>query len=758
MKMKPFLHLFLVVMVYFSGWTAAQQSVVTPTTSALTTVVPSLINFSGVLTDLNGKPLAAVQGVTFLLYSSEQGGNPLWMETQNVTPGNNGQYSVTLGSTTSQGVPADLFSNGEARWLGVQVVGQPEQPRVLLVAVPYALKAADAQTIGGLPPSAFVLAAPPSGVSPSSLAGSVSTSQVATPPNGTVTGSGTVGYIPLWDTTSDIISSVLFQSGSGGTAKIGINNATPKATLDVGGNSILRGSVSLPNIGTATATAGKNSQTFTQAASAYNSGTGAAVTQTFQWQAEPANNDTSTASGTINLLFGQGTSKPAETGLHIASDGQITFATGQTFPGTGDGTITGVTAGTDLTGGGSSGNVTLNLNTAALNSIYAQLTAANTFTGNQTVSGTLTATSLTGNGSGLTNVTAANSNELGGLSASSFAQLATNNTFTGEQYIDNKVIITGTSSYEVLAVSNTTGTGHGISASTASPTGNGVVGNVTATSGSSAGVLGTTTSPFGYGVTGQSPNVGVHGAASGTSSTGATFGAVSGVWGDTAGTSGGAFWGVLGTADDNYGGVFLNNTGSDIVTATLYLENGSTESDALTFMADGIGVDYCAIDNAGDLTCTGTVSGVVPAENGARKVSVHAVQSPENWFEDFGSGVLTNGAMTVSLDAAFASTVNTAIDYHVFLTPNGDCKGLYVSQKSPGSFEVRELGGGTSNVAFDYRIVAKRAGYENQRLEDVTDRYRKMKEQQQLRRERASQRRAARTAATPVVTALTQHR
>jgi hypothetical protein len=55
----------------------------------------------------------------------------------------------------------------------------------------------------------------------------------------------------------------------------------------------------------------------------------------------------------------------------------------------GTGTITGVTAGADLTGGGTSGNVTLNLNTTALNSNYAQLGAANTFTEKQTVNGTL---------------------------------------------------------------------------------------------------------------------------------------------------------------------------------------------------------------------------------------------------------------------------------------------------------------------------------------------------------------------------------
>jgi hypothetical protein len=58
---------------------------------------------------------------------------------------------------------------------------------------------------------------------------------------------------------------------------------------------------------------------------------------------------------------------------------------------------------------------------------------------------------------------------------------------------------------------------------------------------------------------------------------------------------------------------------------------------------------------------------------------------------------------------------------------------------------VRELAGGKSNVAFDYRIVAKRAGYENQRLEDVTERARQMQQKQQLRRERLAQRRASHT-------------
>jgi len=65
-------------------------------------------------------------------------------------------YSAELGATQSAGLPRNLFATGEARWLGVQISGQAEQPRTLPMSVPYALKAADAQTLGGLPASAFL--------------------------------------------------------------------------------------------------------------------------------------------------------------------------------------------------------------------------------------------------------------------------------------------------------------------------------------------------------------------------------------------------------------------------------------------------------------------------------------------------------------------------------------------------------------------------------------------------------------------------
>ena len=106
--------------------------------------VPTLVNFSGVLTGADGKPMTSLTGLTFSLYAESQGGPPLWVETQNVQPSKSGHYTVTLGSTTVQGLPASVFASGEARWLAVQAEGLEEQPRVMLLAVPYALEARDA--------------------------------------------------------------------------------------------------------------------------------------------------------------------------------------------------------------------------------------------------------------------------------------------------------------------------------------------------------------------------------------------------------------------------------------------------------------------------------------------------------------------------------------------------------------------------------------------------------------------------------------
>src|SRR6266446_1513731 len=122
--------------------------------------VPRLVKFAGTLKDELGKPRTGVVGVTFAVYKELEGGAALWLETQNAELDEQGRYAVLLGATKNEGLPLELFTAGEPRWLGVQVnlPKELEQPRVLLVSVPYALKAADAETLGGKPLSSFVLA------------------------------------------------------------------------------------------------------------------------------------------------------------------------------------------------------------------------------------------------------------------------------------------------------------------------------------------------------------------------------------------------------------------------------------------------------------------------------------------------------------------------------------------------------------------------------------------------------------------------
>src|SRR5208283_5289903 len=121
---------------------------------------PRLIKFTGGVRDLTGKVPTGVVGLTFSLYELPEGGSPLWTESQSLPLDSLGRYTALLGASSPGGLPLDLFTSGKALWLGVQpqLQGQGEQPRVLLVAVPYALKASDSDTLGGKPASAYALA------------------------------------------------------------------------------------------------------------------------------------------------------------------------------------------------------------------------------------------------------------------------------------------------------------------------------------------------------------------------------------------------------------------------------------------------------------------------------------------------------------------------------------------------------------------------------------------------------------------------
>jgi hypothetical protein len=119
------------------------------------TAVPRLVWFSGTVRPADRAPAAAVESVTVSVYRDETGGEPIWQETQNIVVGAGGRYNVLVGSSTADGLPVALFTSGQPRWLSVQFDrgGEPEQPRVQFASVPYALKAIDADTLGGRPAS-----------------------------------------------------------------------------------------------------------------------------------------------------------------------------------------------------------------------------------------------------------------------------------------------------------------------------------------------------------------------------------------------------------------------------------------------------------------------------------------------------------------------------------------------------------------------------------------------------------------------------
>ena len=314
---------------------AAPQNAASNIAASAPTAVPPLIPYTGVVNTIADQRSPANAGVTFQIYKDEVGGEALWTETQTVAVDSTGHYKVQLGAANPNGLPSDLFASGEARWLEVQVAGEAPQPRVLLVSVPYALKAADAATLGGLPPSAFALARTASeagaAVSPAIMPNVTS--------NVTTTG-GTLGFVPKFSGTSSVVDSPIFV---GSTGAVGIGTTTPTATLTldgtmtVTGTSTLNGQLLVLSQGAATASQAFNSQIIKLSSSAFNSSSHSVVSPRFQLQVEPTGNDTASPSGTLNLLSSTTSSAPAETGFFINANGTIHFAPGQTFPGTGPG-------------------------------------------------------------------------------------------------------------------------------------------------------------------------------------------------------------------------------------------------------------------------------------------------------------------------------------------------------------------------------------------------------------------------------------
>lgn len=122
------------------------------------------------------------------------------------------------------------------------------------------------------------------------------------------------------------------------------------------------------------------------------------------------------------------------------------------------------------------------------------------------------------------------------------------------------------------------------------------------------------------------------------------------------------------------------------------------------------GTEGCVVD--GNFGVTGNKNAVVPTSSGM--TAINAYETAEYYFGDIGKAKTDdNGQVLIQLDPLFLETVNTSIQYHVFVSPYDNAT-VWVEQMDRGSFIVKSS---KPNVEFSWEIKAKRLGYEDTRLE-----------------------------------------
>lgn len=117
-----------------------------------------------------------------------------------------------------------------------------------------------------------------------------------------------------------------------------------------------------------------------------------------------------------------------------------------------------------------------------------------------------------------------------------------------------------------------------------------------------------------------------------------------------------------------------------------------------------------------DFSCTGTKKRIVDTENYDIR-SQYCYETATPMFGDIGTAQTDEtGECYISIDDIFAETVNTGIEYQVFLQKEGQGD-LWVEEKTPTYFTVK----GTKNLKFSWEIKAIQRDYEFERLEEYQD-------------------------------------
>ena len=282
---------------------------------------PQLVPVQGVLLDSAGDPIDTNVTAVFSIYTSEVGGTALWTETQDVLV-EDGLFTAYLGDVTT--LDLTLFRDNGDLWLGIQIGTDSEMPRVLLGSNPFA---AYSEWCGNHPTPDF--ADITGTVDPADLPASVVSGPLACTGTEKVTGVDSSGALLCGadvDTDTDthagtICSSGQYLNGDGSCYSVPVDTDTNAGTICSAGQ-FLNGDGTCDPV--------------------------------------PVDTNAATLCSAGQFLNGDGTCDPVPTG-----------------------DITGVTAGSGLTGGGTSGTVTLNVGANAITMDHVNL-----ITGQQYISST----------------------------------------------------------------------------------------------------------------------------------------------------------------------------------------------------------------------------------------------------------------------------------------------------------------------------------------------------------------------------------
>ncbi len=129
----------------------------------------------------------------------------------------------------------------------------------------------------------------------------------------------------------------------------------------------------------------------------------------------------------------------------------------------------------------------------------------------------------------------------------------------------------------------------------------------------------------------------------------------------------------------------------------------------------GVNVAYAWVGTttggiARKITGTAAVSEIVPTENHGR-IMLTCPESPEYWYQDYGTVQLVNGHAHVDLDPILKDIIMVNEEYpvRVFCTPVDmpDFNGVTQMDRTATGFDLVELNGGSHSGTIDYQLIVK---------------------------------------------------